>query len=63
MGGIMNPAAAQRPATIRSPQRHIELLKAHLEILKQLNASPKLTNLAEQALRAAEENLQQESQR
>jgi hypothetical protein len=39
------------------------LLKAHLEILKQLNASPKITQLAEQALRAAEENLRQESQR
>jgi hypothetical protein len=35
------------------------MLRAHLAILRQLNAQPKLIELAEQTLRAAEEQQQE----
>jgi hypothetical protein len=62
MGAAMNPVSIQRgtgpQAASQSIQQHIEVLRAHLATMRQMNASQALIEIVEEALRSAVENLQ-----
>jgi len=53
----MNPVSSDRSQPSQAVQRHIEVLRAHLGILRELNTRPQLIDITEQALKSAEEQL------
>jgi hypothetical protein len=55
MGTMTNAASvAQAATTVESARHYVEMLKVQLDILRRLNAAPKVIEVVEQALSDAE---------